>query len=470
LQHPETGKPIQTLASYQVNAWKDIQRYKYNLFVKSQKIGFTTAMLLADFQMAILPPENPLSCRGKEILIIAQSIPMARNHLSTLRRMILNSKKYKHYLITSAKSFLLRDEITKVTKLFIHNDTNPLEPTTIIGLGAREGAIWSWKNVKFIHVSDIAASDYDYGPALDAALTRLANTRGRMVIETPPRGPSGKIYDIYVKSREQTDLNHPEGAFHVKQLPVDLAVAEGVVAAEQVEEYRQMFGRQYPALFEAEFLAVGGNLFDVGDVERCEILGRKVNFEEPNPHSEKSMGIDPGFASSKFGIVITQSANGQVEVIYANEFGNSTHTKMLQHCWDMATRYNVKKIFVDAQTTSFVRDLKYMFNEKENFEADIKLAKRMNQPYEKFMKVVPTSFAKHGDDMLRKLCIIVENGRLAIPPTMMGSELLLREMRSAIVIAGSLDKSKSELDCLDALRLATNYYNVKKPGAPTMTS
>lgn len=470
IRHPETGKPITKLASYQISAWQDIRRYKYNLFIKSQKIGFSTAMLLADFQMAILPPDDPLSCRGKEILLIAQSIPHARMHLATLRRLILNSKKYKHYLITTSKSFLLRDEITKVTKLLIHNDTNPLEPTEIIGLGPKEGGIWSWTKVKYIHASDVAASNQDYSAGLNIALTRLANTRGRMTIESPPRGPYGKLYEIYVKSREKTDLNNPAGKFHVKQLPVDLAIAEGVVSKEQIEEYKAMFGREYPALFEAEFIAVGGNLFDIKDVERCEVLGRKVDWLNPNIMAEKSMGVDPGFGSSNTGIVVTQAANGQVEVIYAQEFKNSTHTRMLQHCWELGSRYGVKKIFVDASTTSFVRDLKAMFGEREDFEEQMKTAKRMKLPYSRFMKVVPTSFAKHGDEMLSGLCKLVEAGKLAIPERIMGSEVLMQQMRSAIVIAGSLDKSKSELDCLDALRLATTFYNVRRPGEPLMTS
>ena len=34
-----------------------------------------------------------------------------------------------------------------------------------------------------------------------AAFTRLANTNGTMLIETPPRRPSGMIYEIYEMSK-----------------------------------------------------------------------------------------------------------------------------------------------------------------------------------------------------------------------------------------------------------------------------
>ena len=32
-------------------------------------------------------------------------------------------------------------------------------------------------------------------------MTRLANTDGTMIIETPPYGPRGKVYEIYMQSK-----------------------------------------------------------------------------------------------------------------------------------------------------------------------------------------------------------------------------------------------------------------------------
>ena len=116
--------------------------------------------------------------------------------------MILNSKKYKPYLSSSAPSYYLPDEVTKVTVLFIHNPDNPSQPTKIIGLGGNEASIWSFKEVKHIHMSDIAViTKKDYSGVINAAMTRLANTDGTMIIETPPYGPRGKVYEIYMQSK-----------------------------------------------------------------------------------------------------------------------------------------------------------------------------------------------------------------------------------------------------------------------------
>ncbi len=113
-EHPTTRKPVPKLTSYQYATWKDAFHYRYRLVVKSQKVGITTSSLVEDFQRAILPASHPLSCRGKEILLIAQTGDMAKQHLYTLRKMVLNSTKYSKYLITKATELVLRDEATKV--------------------------------------------------------------------------------------------------------------------------------------------------------------------------------------------------------------------------------------------------------------------------------------------------------------------------------------------------------------------
>lgn len=434
------------------------------MIIKSQKIGLTTAALMADFQFSILPSSHPLSCRGHEILLIAQSIPHAREHLYTLRKMILQSKKYSHFLIDKPTELLMRDEVTKVTTLYIKNPDNPYKPTRIIGLGAKEGAVWSWKEVKFIHVSDIAASEYDYTGTINAALTRLANTGGRMLIESPPRGPQGKLYEIYTKSREQTDLESPEGQFKVKQFPVDLAVAEGIITEQQVDEYRALFGREFPQYFEAEFIAVGGNVFTLDDVERAEMFGKKVDYTHILRRTPKSMGIDPGFGSSNFGVVITQMNNGKIEVIFAEEYGKSSPTRELQNAWEIAHRYGVNKIYIDATNPGYIRDLKRMFGEREDYEVDLKRARRYKTTPERLMKIVPKSFGQEGKEMLANAQSMFERGLIAIHPDF---EMLLRQCRSAIEINGQIDKNKGNFDTLDGLRLSLEYFRVHEPDDPS---
>ena len=128
LEHPVTKLPVQHLTAYQNAVWKDGQRHKYREVIKAQKVGITTSSLIEDFQKAIT------TCRGKENLVIAQDTDHAKDHLYTLRKLISNSAKYSKFLINKPTELLLKDEVTKVMQLFIHNPDNPLKPTRIIGL------------------------------------------------------------------------------------------------------------------------------------------------------------------------------------------------------------------------------------------------------------------------------------------------------------------------------------------------
>jgi hypothetical protein len=473
LQHPLTHRPVRHLTPYQVEVWLAMQRHKYNIVIKSQKIGLTTSVLMADFQFAILRPEKShLSCRGKEILIIAQSLQQAREHIYTLRKMILESITFRDFLISKPTQLLMRDETTKVTALYIHNPTNPFKPTRIIGLGGKEGAIWSWKEVKHVHISDIAAVNYDYTGTINAALTRLANTKGTMIIESPPRGPEGKLYDIFNKSLQKTDLDSPEGQFKPKRISYRMALAscaecqrlkikaadDPVMSEEQLEGYRKLFGSEFPAYFEAEFIAVGGNVFEFEHTERAELLGRKVDYTHPNWRAPKSMGVDPGFGSSNFAILITQMNNGRIEVIYSQEYRKASPSGLLETAWELAFRYGVNKIYVDGANAGYVRDLKRLLGENIEYEKELTRIAQMKLKPDQFMRVVPRYFGREGKEMLYHVQRLLQDGMLAIPNHHQ-FQPLLRQMRSAIEVNGNVDKSRNPLDSLDALRLACSYYH-----------
>jgi hypothetical protein len=85
LTHPRSGKPVEYLTCYQREFWKDIDRYHYALAIKSNKIGLSTLTLLNLFYHMIT------DCAGYQALVIAQSLRMSREHLYTLRKLIMDS-------------------------------------------------------------------------------------------------------------------------------------------------------------------------------------------------------------------------------------------------------------------------------------------------------------------------------------------------------------------------------------------
>lgn len=247
LKHPLTHQPVKHLTPYQFQIWRDGFRYRYREVIKSQKVGLSTSALMEDFHHSIT------NCRGQEILIISQSLDLAKDHLYTLRKMIRGSKKYSQFLIDKPNDFLLRDEVTKVMTLYIRNPDDPFKPTRIIGLGPRPGSIWSWKEVAHIHMSDIAAAPLiDDSEVFGAAFSRLANTNGTILIESPPRGPSGKLYEIYENSKLKK-TNSLEGQFKIYEIPATMAVQAGLISQEFLDAEQQRLGPMYPMYYECDF-------------------------------------------------------------------------------------------------------------------------------------------------------------------------------------------------------------------------
>jgi len=168
----------------------------------------------------------------------------------------MNSPKYSKFLISKPTELLLKDEVTKVMQLFIHNPENPHKPSRIIGLGgSNPGSIWSWKEVKHIHISDLAAgSRIDDAEVFGAAFSRLANTNGTMLIESPPRRPSGMIYKIYEMSKLKKNVdNSTMSKFKIHEIPALMAVEAGLITQEFLENERELLGPLYPMYYEGDF-------------------------------------------------------------------------------------------------------------------------------------------------------------------------------------------------------------------------
>lgn len=72
-------------------------------------------------------------------------------------------------------------------------------------------------------------------------------------------------------------------------------------------------------------------------------LGKGQNVVATNKMFPKSMGIDPGWGSSPFGIVITQMTDSQIHVLYAEEFERPDFNEMLSKVWDLMTEYEFNK-------------------------------------------------------------------------------------------------------------------------------
>jgi hypothetical protein len=79
-----------------------------------------------------------------------------------------------------------------------------------------------------------------------------------------------------------------------------------IYTEEEIEKAKQSpsFDREY----NLQYLGLIGNVFSQLSIENATKI--ECNPDDINPYAKKSIGIDPGFGSSKFAIVITQYVDG----------------------------------------------------------------------------------------------------------------------------------------------------------------
>lgn len=437
LLHPKTGEYKTELTDYQYKIWKNENNSKYRLVIKSQKVGLSTSALLEDFQKSIT------TCKGKDILIIAQTQSHANEHLRTLKNLILNSEKYRQFLITNPSELLLREEKTKVGVAYIKNPDNALQPSRIIALGSSETQVWSWKQVGHIHFSDITASKLvDDSSLFAAAFSRLANTDGTMLIETPSRRPVGKVYEIYEKyyvNKEKSDL------FDITIVKASEAVKAGLITSEFLKAEKERLGPLYSQFYEAEFLSIGGNLFPYEDIDFAIEMGEKYKDLPINPYCLHIGGVDFGFSSSVTAIYVGEvdREHSIVRIIVGREYDKKTpfiadkmhslHREIPHILW-----------FVDGANRGAVNECKSKFGERTDWEKpeDINLDDN---------NIIPVSFGKDHEQMLEHCYHIITKRKLAIPKSY---NKLISSLRTAWGIGFDLQKDLTMYDdSLDALRL-----------------
>ena len=124
--------------------------------------------------------------------------------------------------------------------------------------------------VKKVHMSDPAAiTAIDDNELYDAAFTRLAITKGNFLIESPPRGQRGQLWEIYKASKLRiTNPDDPYAdekeiaRFKITEIPYTMAIEAGVTEAEFFESERERLGPRFAQYYECEFLNPSNTFYD----------------------------------------------------------------------------------------------------------------------------------------------------------------------------------------------------------------
>jgi hypothetical protein len=260
----------------------------------------------------------------------------------------------------------------------------------------------------------------------------------------------------------------PEDTCLYKRLFLDYTYGIGkIYTADEIEKAKQSpsFEREY----NLKYLGRIGNVFHTKDIEAAIEMGRKYNPDNFNPYyfTSVSMGIDPAYGSSAFGIVVTQWTDNHIRVLYAEEYHRPDYAEMLSKVYGLMSKYNVDKVYIDGANPSFIRSLKIQIG--EDAEYDKVIARYRSEGWDstdkdgwaRNMRIVPMNFNKEHKAMLCHCKMILEDdGKIAINPVF---DKLVTALRTAVDADGTLDKeSTSYNDIFDAFRLALKFYQFRE--------
>ena len=210
-----------------------------------------------------------------------------------------------------------------------------------------------------------------------------------IVLVSTPNAPNG----LFEKIEKE-----PEGTCIYKRLKLDYTYGlNRIYTKEEIEKAKKSpsFGREY----DLQYLGLIGNTFHTQDIERAIALGKR--YKITNTYAQKAMGIDPGFGSSPFGIVIIQFSDSILQVLYADEFERPRYEDMINkvsHLYEPFT--NIKNIFVDASSPELISSLKReVAQERDNWtyvQEKMVYCKKHRLDINRFMKVVPVPFQYGG--------------------------------------------------------------------------
>ena len=106
----------------------------------------------------------------------------------------------------------------------------------------------------------------------------------------------------------------------------------------EIEKAKQSLS--FPREYEHQYLGLIGNVFSSLSIENCQKI--QYNPSQINPNAKKSIGVDAGFGSSKFAIVVTQFVDGKIQVIFAEEYERPNF--LFVNLLSILSLYGVRKI------------------------------------------------------------------------------------------------------------------------------
>jgi hypothetical protein len=437
---PQKDGNHKPLYDYENIIYDTLQEHKHKHVWIKKATGLGVSEFMLRFMAWLCLKDNALS--GSQMCIVTgQRIELAIALIDRMKGLFRGIRSYER-IAFDTKETVLKLNGVKIEAFPSHH------------LDAMRGL----QNVSFILLDEA-----DFFPpgqqqdARDVSERYIAKSNPYIVMVSTPNAPE-QLFERIEKEAEDTCL--------YKRLFLDYTYGIGkIYTAEEIEQAKRSpsFEREY----NLKYLGRIGNVFHTKDIVAAVHMGDKYRPEDFNPYytfTKRSMGIDPGYGSSAFGIVVTQWEDSHIQILYAEEHHRPDYNEMLSLVHSLMSKYQTDKVYIDGANPAFIRSLKIQIGEDPEYDKVIARSKTEgwgDDAAVAAMKVVPVNFNKEHKSMLGHCKMTLEDDRkIAINPCF---DKLITSLRTAVDKDGVLDKeSTSYNDIFDAFRLVLKAYQFKE--------
>jgi hypothetical protein len=286
----------------------------------------------------------------------------------------------------------------------------------------------------------------------------IAKSDPYIVMVSTPNAPGGLFQRIH---------QEPLDTCLYKKIFLDYTYGlDKIYTKSEIDKAKQ--SPSFPREYELQYLGLIGNVFSQLSIENATKI--QYNPSQINPNAKKSFGVDAGFGSSNFAIVVTQYVDGKIQVIFAEEYERPNFQAMINRIWEIKQKCGyISNIYCDAANPEIWESLKREFEERydnQYVRDQFSYCKKYNLHIEDRMIVVPVPFSVEGAHMLQHAKWLMEetdedgSSLIAIDKRF---DKLLTGLRTAVANEYKLDKEISSFnDLTDAFRLALTFFKRSK--------
>jgi hypothetical protein len=282
----------------------------------------------------------------------------------------------------------------------------------------------------------------------------IAKSDPYIVMVSTPNAPLG-LFDKIEKEPFESCI--------YKKIFLDYTYGVGkIYTQEEIDKAKK--SPSFPREYELQYQGLIGNVFSTNALSKCQEM--EYDPDTVIPNCKISIGIDPSFGSSKFGIVVTRFVNERIEVCIAEDHERPDFASMISRIFEIKRKYGDNYfIFVDAANPEIWQELKRQFREdyRDTYVySKIAEYEKNNWDINSIMRITPVTFSKHHAAMLQHAKSLIEDPRnlVAIDKRF---DKLLTALRTAVAEEYKLKKDETSYnDILDAFRLSLQYYRRNK--------